>query len=300
MLSSINNTLRYPILNVNYFITLFSLNQSNFHTSTCTISNLLTGPRWRVPVPDRGEPVPDRGVVVLHRGKQFSIIVQCPFSVRNSGQLMPTSVIQGPGHNFAAEDPTIFLEDTNITTGEKVVRQRQFPQVFIPSTPVLGTGPVDNLSLQDIQRLHQTTGEILARSSQQQQPQPHPSASSPPVPSQSTTSPDLDMPPLEAGSKQCPVCQKKFRDFNKCRSHYNTQHKRHSQYTCKKCKKVLGTKANLLHHQDVFHKQFSFVCIYCQHSTQRKVDMSRHMKSHLRWVDYPELRCRPCGQAFHN
>ena len=99
---------------------------------------------------------------------------------------MPTSVIQGPGHNFAAEDPTIFLEDTNITTGEKVVRPRQFPQVFISSAPVLSTGPVDNLSLQDIQRLHQTTGEILARSGQQQQPQPqpHPSASSPPVPLQ--------------------------------------------------------------------------------------------------------------------
>ena len=216
--------------------------------------------------------------------------------MRNSGQLIPTSVTQGPGHNFAAEDPTIFLEDTNITIGEKVVRSRQFPQVCISSTPVLSTGSVNNLSLQDIQRLHQTTGEILARSGQQQQPQPHPSASSPPVPSQSTTSPDLDIPPLEAGSKQCPVCQRKFREFSKCRSHYNTQHKRLSEYTCKKCKKVLSTEANLLHHQDVFHKQHSFICITCQHSTQRKADMSRHMKSHQRWVDHPELRCRHCVQ----
>ena len=80
-------------------------------------------------------------------------------------------MIQRPGHNFAAEDPTIFLEDANITTGEKIVRQRQFPQAFIPSAPALGTGQVGNLSLQDIQRLHQTTGEILARSGQQQQPQ---------------------------------------------------------------------------------------------------------------------------------
>ena len=210
------NALKYPLFEVHHSI------------KTNTISNLLAGPRQRVLVPDRGEPVPDRGVAVLHRGKQFSIIVQCPFSVRNSGQLIPTSVIQGPGYNFAAEDPTIFLEDTNITTGEKVVRPRQFPQVCISSAPVLSTGPVNNLSLQDIQRLHQTTGEILARSGQQQQPQPHPSASSPPVSSPSTTSPDLNIPPLEAGSKQCPVCQRKFRDFSKCRSHYNTQHMRHS------------------------------------------------------------------------
>ena len=75
-------------------------------------------------------------------------------------QLMATSVIQGPGHNFASEDPTIFLEDQNITTGERVTRPRQYPQVLLPSAPTLGTEQVGSLSMQDIQRLHQTTGEI--------------------------------------------------------------------------------------------------------------------------------------------
>ena len=191
----------------------------------------------------------------------INIIVQCPFSVRNSGQLMLTSVIQGPGHNFAAEDP-IFLEDANITTGEKVVRQRQFPQVFIPSAP-LGTGQVGNLSLQD-QRLHQTTGEILARSGQQQQPQPHPSASSPPVPSQSTT---VDMPP--SGSKQsaCSTSAGPTTILN-TRGTISTPVRSVRKYQSQ------STSSS------VFHKQYNFVCIICQHSTQRKVDMSRHMKSH--------------------
>ena len=97
-------------------------------------------------------------------------------SVRTRGQLMVTSVIQGPGYNFASEDPTIFLEDANITTGERVARPRQYPQVLLSSAPTLGAGQVGDLSMQDIQRLHQTTGEILAWAGQQQQQQPQPSS----------------------------------------------------------------------------------------------------------------------------
>ena len=51
---------------------------------------------------------------------------------------MVTSVIQGPGHSFASEDPTIFLEDANITTRERVAKSRQYPQVLLPSAPTLG------------------------------------------------------------------------------------------------------------------------------------------------------------------
>ena len=72
---------------------------------------------------------------------------------------MATSVIQGPGHNFASDNPTIFLEDATITTGEKVTRPRQYPQVLLPSVPTLSTGQVESLSMQDIQSLHQNTGE---------------------------------------------------------------------------------------------------------------------------------------------
>ena len=223
---------------------------------------------------------PPERVMVLH---YYSLSI----SVRNRGQLTATNVIQGPGHNFTSEDPAIFLEDVNITTGEKVIRPRQYPQVLIPSTPTLGTGQVGSLSMQDIQRLHQTTGEILARAGQQQHPQPSPSSH--PAPSPSTLLSTLDIPPLEVGSKKCPVCMKEFRE-------YNTQHR----YTCNKCEKALGTKANLLHHQEHFHKQFNFVCIICQYSAQRKVDISKHMREHQRWLDHPELRCKHCVQVLHN
>ena len=111
---------------------------------------------------------------------------------------MVTSVIQGPGHNFASEDPTIFLEDANITTGERVARPRQYPQVLLHSSPTLGAGQVGNLSMQDVQRLHQTTGEILAHASQIQ---PQPSSFSHPMSSPSVSSPSLDIPPLEIGAK---------------------------------------------------------------------------------------------------
>ena len=139
---------------------------------------------------------------------------------------MVTSVIQGPGHNFASEDPTIFLED--ITTGERVARPRQYPQVLLPSVPTLSAGQVSNLSMQDIQRLHQTTGEILARAGQQQKQQPQPSSFSHPVSSSSVSSPSLDIAPLEIGTKKCPVCLNEFREFAKCKSHYDTQHIRQS------------------------------------------------------------------------
>ena len=207
---------------------------------------------------------------------------------------MVTSVIQGPGHNFASEDLTIFLEDANITTGERVARPRQYPQVLLPSAPTLGAGQVSNLSMQDIQRLHQTTSEILARAGQQQ---PQPSLFSHPVSSSSVPSLSLDIPPLENDTKNCPVCLKEFREFAKCKSHYDTQHIRQSLYTCKKCKKALCSKANLQHHLELFHKHFNFVCIICQYSAQRKADISKHMRQ---WLDHPELRCRHCVQVLHN
>ena len=164
---------------------------------------------------------------------------------------MQTSVIQGPGHNFASEDPTIFHEDANITTGERVARPRQYPQVLLPSAPSVGARQMSNLSMQDIQRLHQTTGEILAHAGQQQQQQSQPSSLNHPVSSSSISPPSLDIPPLEIGAKKCPVCLKEFRELSKCKPHYDTQHSRQSLYTCKKCMKALGSKANLQHHLEL-------------------------------------------------
>ena len=201
---------------------------------------------------------------------------------------MQTSVIQGPGHNFASEEPTIFLEDANITTGERVARPRQYPQVLLPSAPSLGAGHVSNLSMEDIQGLHQTTSKILVCAGQQQQQQSQPPSFNHSV-SSSSVSPSLDIPPLEIGAKKCPVCLKELREFSKCKSHYDTQHSKQSLYTCKKCMKVLGSKVNLQHHLELFHKHFTFVCIICQYSAQRKADISKHIKQHQRWLDHPEL-----------
>ena len=114
---------------------------------------------------------------------------------------MVTSVIQGPGHIFASEDPTIFLEDANFITGERVARPRQYPQVLLASAPTLGAGQVSSLSMQDVQRLYQNISEILAHAGQQQQQQPQPSSFSHPVSSSSVPSPSLDIPPLEIGVK---------------------------------------------------------------------------------------------------
>ena len=93
---------------------------------------------------------------------------------------------------------------------------------------------------------------------------------------------------------------KEFREYIKCKAHYNTQHSRQSLFTCEKCRKALGTKANLLHHQELFHKHNNFVCIICQYSAQRKVDISKHIREHQRWLDHPELRCKHCVQVLHN
>ena len=71
-------------------------------------------------------------------------------------------------------------------------------------------------------------------------------------------------------------------------------------FTLVRCNKALGSKANSLHHQELFHKHFNFVCIICQYSAQRKADISKHMRQHQRWLDHPELRCKHCVQVLHN
>ena len=69
---------------------------------------------------------------------------------------------------------------------------------------------------------------------------------------------------------------------------------------CPKCGKALGTAANLNTHLENFHKYKNYVCITCQHSTQYKKDMLKHMKNHPEWVAHPELRYHFCTNNFHN
>ena len=265
---------------------------------------MSVGPRQGVPVPTEGFPVPTEGNTVpvegntvLHTDIGPLIFILSLFSVRTGGRLLPVSIIQGPGHSFTTEDPAIFQEDLN-TTCARVSRPRQFPSVNLPtpgsplsSQPMLSEG----LSLSDIQQLHDTTGNILTR--QQQQPP----ASTIPTPSSIPSSSASDtLPVLEVGTKVCPICQKSFREYNKCKAHYIGRHSRKEGFKCKKCLKVLGSQPSLVQHQETFHQFTNFVCILCQFATSRKAEMSRHMKSHDRWVQHPELRCKHCVQVFHN
>ena len=82
--------------------------------------------------------------------------------MKNGGRLLPVSVIQGPGHPFINEDPTIFMEDLN-TTCARVTRPRQFPSVSLPTSYTTLPSQQEGLSLADIQLLHNTTGNILTR-----------------------------------------------------------------------------------------------------------------------------------------
>ena len=215
--------------------------------------------------------------------------------MRNGGRLLPVSVIQGPGHSFINEDPTIFMEDLN-TTCARVTRPRQFPSVSLPTSEATLPSQQEGLSLADIQLLHNTTGNILTRQQQQQPPVSSPSVP-PSIPSSSSSD---TLPALEVGAKTCPVCLKVFREYSKCQAHYVMHHSRREGFQCKKCLKVLGSKANLTTDQETFHKFTNFTCIICQFATSRKAEMSKHMKSHDRWVQHPALRCKYCLQIPHN
>ena len=109
-----------------------------------------------------------RGSAVLHTGYRFSTRgthIDFTFSVRNDGSLLPTSVIQGPGHNFATEFPSVFLEDSQVITGERVTRARQYPSIQLPSAPVLQSagGSAIPLTYEDVELLNQATSTILRR-----------------------------------------------------------------------------------------------------------------------------------------
>ena len=251
-------------------------------------------PAKGIPVPAKGIPVPAKGIPVIHMGTGLLNSLSSLFTVRNGGRLLPVSVIQGSGHFFINEDPTIFMEDLN-TTCSRVTRPRQFPSVSLPTSDTTLPSQQEELSLADIQLLHNTTGNILTR--QQQQPP----VSSPSIPTSIPSSSSSDtLPALEVGAKTCPVCQKVFREYSKCQAHYVTRHSRREGFQCKRCLKVLGSKASLITYQEAFHQFTNFACIICQFASSRKAEMSKHMKSHDRWVQHPELRCKYCLQVLHN
>ena len=229
--------------------------------------NVDVGPHRGVSGPHRGVPVLVEGNCGPHGGEYGSPHKHQPFNisfiiftVRTGGRLLPVSVIQGPGHSFTNEDPTIFQEDLN-TTCARVSRPRQFPSVSLPTSGApLSSQQVlsEGLSLSNIQQLHDTTGDILTR--QQQQPPASTIHTSSSIPSSSASD---TLPVLESGAKICPICQKVFREYNKCKAHYIAHHSRREGFKCKKCLKVLRSEASLVQHQETFHKFTNFICILC-------------------------------------
>ena len=154
-------------------------------------------------------------------------------------------------------------------------RPRMFPQVQLPQIAGVPTLDFSHVDLGLLEQLHDVTGRVLA----QARGRPH-GPSPVPAPTRPQPSDDSSVSDSAPGLKACPICKKSFREFNKV--HFSTQHKRDSEHMCPKCGKALGIAANLSSHLENFHKYKNYVCITCQHATQYKKDMLKHMKKSSR------------------
>ena len=180
----------------------------------------MYSPQQRVPVPNTGGSVPDTGSYY----PQHSVCIYfhfSHFSVPRSGELFPVNVNLAPSYTFEGEDPWVYEEDHNCRVETLVERPRMFPQVQLPQiagAPVLDFSQVD-LGLGAW--LHDVTGRVLA----QARGQPH-GPSSVPAPTRPQPSDDSSVSGLAPGLKACPICKRSFREFNKLKVHFSTQHKR--------------------------------------------------------------------------
>ena len=126
-----------------------------------------------------------------------------------------------PNYTFEGEDPWVYQEDCDCRVETLVERARMFPQVQLPQiagAPVLDFSQVD-LGL--VAQLHNVTGRVLA----QARGQPH-GPSPVPAPTRPQPSDDSSVSGLAPGLKACPICKKSFREFNKLKVHFSTQHKK--------------------------------------------------------------------------
>ena len=160
--------------------------------------------------------------------------------------------------------------------GCRVDSPRMFPCVVLPQVPELTVGDLGNIDINLVEELHNVAGRFLSQVRGQPASVPVTVPLSVPVSTPTSQSADVpSLPELTPGSRTCPVCSKVFREVNKLRIHYATQHKKESEFTCVKCKKVLGTAASLSVHIDNFHKYRNYTCIYCQYSCQYKRDITK-------------------------
>ena len=174
--------------------------------------------------PTWGDQSPTQGVTVLHMAFVF-ISTFSHFSVPRSGELFPVSVNLAPNYTFEGKDPWVYQEDPDCRVETLVERPRMIPQVQLPQiagAPVLDFPQVD-LGL--VAQLHDVTGRVLA----QARGQPH-GPSPVPAPTRPQPSDDSSVSDLAPGLKACPICKKSFREFNKLKVHFSTQHKRDSEH----------------------------------------------------------------------
>ena len=167
----------------------------------------------------------------------------------------------------------VYQEDHDCRVETLVERPKMFPQAQLSQIPGIPSLDLSHVDLVLVEELHDVTGRVLA----QARGKPH-GPSSVPAPTRSPPSDDPSVSDLAPGLKSCPICRKTFRKFNKLKVHFSTQHKRSSEHMCPKCGKALGTAANLNSHLENFHKYKNYVCITCQHSTQYKKDMLKHIR----------------------
>ena len=218
----------------------------------------------------------------------------------DSGALLPANVSLAPSYDFQTENPWVYQEDHDVRV-ERVDRPRMFPHVNLPQVLELSMGNSSNIDISLVEELHNVTGRFLSQVRGQPASVPASTISTVPAPTSTIQSSDVTLlPELVPGSRTCPVCSKVFREINKLKIHYATQHKKESDFICVKCKKVLGTAASLATHIDSFHKYRNYTCIYCQYSCQYKREITKHMKQHPHWVAHPEFRCAFCVQCLHN
>ena len=174
---------------------------------------------------------------------------------------------------FEGENPWVYQEERDCRVETLVERPRMFPQAQLPQLPGVSSLDLFHVDLALVEELHDVTGRVLAQvRGQSHGPLPASVQTRSPLPD------DPSVSELSPGIKSCPICKKTFREYNKLKVHFNTQHKRSSEHLCPKCGKC-GTAANLASHLENFHKYKNYVCITCQHATQYKRDMLKHEES---------------------
>ena len=144
----------------------------------------------------------------------------------NSGALLPANMSLAPSYDFQTENPWVYQEDHAVWV-ERVDRPRMFPHVNLPQVPELSIGDLSNIDISLVEELHNVTGRFLSQVRGQPASVPASTISTVPAPTSTIQSSDIiQLPELVPGSRTCPVCSKVFREINKLKIHYATQHKR--------------------------------------------------------------------------